>query len=207
MSKTKAILFDLGNVLFEIDIPRCSQNIYDLLDPNLDRGIFRSTFKQKNDALETGELSKGAFVNFILRHSRKGVQALDVILAWNSMLIGMPEGHFDLLRRLRKDYKVYLLSNINPFHLVRFKEMIVEDHGITNFDDYFDQTFYSHLIRARKPMREAFDHVVKETGVAPAEMLFLDDTLDNVNSARAVGIRSAHVPEFHMMTSILDSQL
>ncbi|MDX1685520.1 MAG: HAD-IA family hydrolase [Saprospiraceae bacterium] len=190
MPKFEALLFDLGNVLFEIDIPKCSKAIYDLLDPEVDKEVFREEFRMKNHALEIGELSKAVFINFILSHARKGTQALDVILAWNSMLIGMPAVHFDLLKRLKKKYKLYLLSNINAFHHPRFLEMIAEDHDITDFDSYFDQTFYSHLIGYRKPDPKTYDHVLEEVGVQPDKLFYLDDTEEHIRSAGEKGVQT-----------------
>ena len=203
----KTVLLDLGNVLFEIDIPKCSQNLYALLDPNVDRTQFREAFRLKNEALETGELSKAVFINFILRHAKKGVQALDVILAWNSMLIGMPRHHFDLLRQLKKRYHLLLLSNINAFHHGRFLEMIAEDHGITDFDSYFHQVFYSHMIGHRKPDRSAFQYVLDQIDHGPKDILYLDDTEGHLQSASNLGIQTMHVPAFSEASGILASLL
>lgn len=202
MSKPKAILFDLGNVLFEIDIPKCSKNIYALLDEKTDTDEFRDRFREKNEALERGELSKAAFVNFILSQARQGVQALDVILAWNSMLIGMPEEHFDMIKRLRKRYKLYVLSNINAFHHPRFHEMIAENHGITEFDDYFDRCFYSHLIGFRKPDIEVFDHVLKRIEEPSKDVLYLDDSEGHLKSASKLGIQTQHIPDIRKTREI-----
>lgn len=207
MTHNKALLLDLGNVLFEIDIPKCSQNIYDLLDPKIDRSTFRKEFQKKNEALETGELSKAVFINFILSQSKKDVQALDVILAWNSMLIGMPIVHFELLKRLKKKYNLYLLSNINAFHHGRFLEIIAEDHGITDFDAYFDQCFYSHLIEKRKPTLEAFNHVLEHIPHRASDVLYLDDTEGHLQAAQKLGINTRHVKQFEDIRGLLEAAL
>jgi putative hydrolase of the HAD superfamily len=203
----KAILFDLGNVLFEIDIPKCSQNLYDLLDQKVDRSQFREDFRQKNEALETGQLSKAVFINFILKHVRKDVQALDVILAWNSMLIGMPHHHFDLLSRLRLKYNLYLLSNINAFHHPRFHEMIAEDHGIVDFDSYFNKVFYSHKIGHRKPNSEAFQYVIDNIQQAPMDVLYLDDTKGHLEGAAQLGFQTEHIPSIGDTAIVLEKLL
>jgi putative hydrolase of the HAD superfamily len=207
MDKPKALIFDLGNVLFEIDIPLCSRNVFSLLDSGVNRSEFKESFRQKNEALETGELSKAVFINFILRHSKKGVQALDVILAWNSMLIGMPGNHFDMLKQLKKKYKLYLLSNINAFHHPRFLEMIAEDHGITDFDTYFDQCFYSHKIGHRKPESLTFEYVLKQIQFKPQEVLYMDDTLEHLNTAKLLGIQVHHVSSIHDTQKITENLL
>ncbi len=35
--------------------------------------------------------------------------------------------------------------------------------------------------------------IAKDIGVPPADILFLDDTLENVEGARAAGLRAVHV--------------
>ena len=204
MSRPKALLFDLGNVLFEIDIPKCSQNIYELLSDSVDKQKFRDEFKSKNEALETGQLSKAVFINFILSHAKKGVQALDVILAWNSMLIGMPRVHFDLLRRLRKKYRLYLLSNINAFHHPRFLEMIAEDHDITDFDTYFDKTFYSHIIELRKPELETFKYVLDQINLPAEEIFYLDDTQGHLDAAQKLGFQTKRIEDFRQTREVAE---
>ena len=205
MNRPKALLFDLGNVLFEIDIPGCSQRIYDLLDPSTDRQQFRLDFKEKNEGLETGDISKGVFINFILSHCRRDVQALEVIQAWNSMLIGMPAKHLDMLAQLRRHYQLYILSNINPIHIKRFKEMIIEDHSVDHFDSLFNQVFYSSEIGFRKPNADCFEFVLEQIGLPAKQVLFMDDTMINVEAAQKQGIQSLHIPEFHDSLSTMQS--
>jgi len=47
--------------------------------------------------------------------------------------------------------------------------------------------FFSSRIGACKPSREAFAAVEAGLGLAPAEILFIDDTAANAEAARALG--------------------
>ena len=201
----KAIIFDLGNVLFDIDIHLCSNNIKALLRDDIDQGDFRSEFRRHNHGLETGEVSKELFLNFIIKHSRPTVHALDVINAWNSMLIGMSEKQLHCLEKIHRKIPLFLLSNTNAFHLPRFKVMLYEDHGITEFDQYFQETTYSHLVGLRKPDHEIFYHVLSHCAYAKEDLLFFDDTLENIVAATKIGIPSIHVKDgnFNIVNSIL----
>jgi putative hydrolase of the HAD superfamily len=42
----------------------------------------------------------------------------------------------------------------------------------------------------RKPERASFDHIVRETGVPHARILFFDDTPANVQGARDAGLQA-----------------
>lgn len=56
----------------------------------------------------------------------------------------------------------------------------------------FDHSFLSFRTGLVKPDRQAFDHVVATTGIAPERILFLDDNRINVDAACAAGIRGRH---------------
>jgi len=53
--------------------------------------------------------------------------------------------------------------------------------------------FTSCDIGLRKPEAAAFAHIVSEIGVPASRILFFDDTLENVEGARACGLQAVHV--------------
>ena len=57
----------------------------------------------------------------------------------------------------------------------------------------FRTVFTSCTIGHRKPEPAAFDHVTGTVGVPAARILFFDDTLENVEGARACGLQAVHV--------------
>src|SRR5882757_2194226 len=56
----------------------------------------------------------------------------------------------------------------------------------------FPRRFYSCRIREVKPDAAIFQHVLDELGTTAAETTFIDDRLENVDAARALGIRALH---------------
>lgn len=56
----------------------------------------------------------------------------------------------------------------------------------------FDHEFLSYRLGLVKPDRELFEAVVAALGVAPAQILFLDDNELNVAGARAAGLEADH---------------
>ncbi len=56
----------------------------------------------------------------------------------------------------------------------------------------FDELFYSAALGARKPDTAYFERVTEKLGVAPADVLFFDDSEANVDAAAAFGWQ-AHV--------------
>jgi putative hydrolase of the HAD superfamily len=53
-----------------------------------------------------------------------------------------------------------------------------------------DLAIYSHEEEFRKPDPHIYQIAVERLGVAPAEIVFLDDVPENVAAARAIGIQA-----------------
>jgi putative hydrolase of the HAD superfamily len=56
------------------------------------------------------------------------------------------------------------------------------------FLDAFDHVTFSYELRSIKPEPEIYRDAIRGLGVPPREALFLDDRLENVEGARAVGL-------------------
>ncbi|MGH1548000.1 HAD-IA family hydrolase [Leifsonia poae] len=65
-----------------------------------------------------------------------------------------------------------------------------EEERRYRFSELFDPICYSHEIGATKPGRAAFEVALDRMDAAPGSVLFIDDVPQNVEGARAVGIRS-----------------
>jgi FMN phosphatase YigB (HAD superfamily) len=60
----------------------------------------------------------------------------------------------------------------------------------------FDRAFLSTALGLHKPARAIFERVLAELGCAPREAVFTDDTLENVDAARAAGMHAIHYRRF-----------
>jgi putative hydrolase of the HAD superfamily len=49
------------------------------------------------------------------------------------------------------------------------------------------------MIHLSKPGKEIFDFVLNDSGLDPAQTLFIDDTLKHVETARLIGINGYHL--------------
>lgn len=189
-SLIRNIVFDFGNVLFDLDLPATGREIRRLVGDQYE--AVRERLQQCGifELYETGGLSTEEFVDAIRFAGPALLSAEQVIDAWNSIFIGMPAERFDMLLRLRRHYNVFLLSNINPMHAAWIDDYLLREHGISDFPSrYFDGVYYSHLIRLRKPDREIYEYVLADAEILPGETLFIDDLEENVAAARAVGIQ------------------
>lgn len=200
------IVFDFGNVLFDLDLPAIGREIRRLVGDQYE--VLRERLQQSGvfELYETGGLSTEEFVDAIRFAGPAPLSAGQVVAAWNSIFIGMPAERFDMLLRLRRHYNVFLLSNINELHAAWIDDYLQREHGISDFHSrYFDGVYYSHLIRLRKPDREIYEYVLADAEILPGETLFIDDLEENVAAARTVGIQGiVKQPDVDVTTLLSD---
>jgi epoxide hydrolase-like predicted phosphatase len=185
----KNIVFDFGGVLLDIDYNLTYEAMKKILHADFNPEFLSEDVKKIFYEFETGKSSVETFLWNIQRMAKKEVpHGKEIIDAWNAMLIGWDGSKFDLLLALRKKYNVFLLSNTNELHLDWVYADLVKNHKITDFDDqFFDKTFYSHIMGYRKPDAEIYYYVTKLTNVVPGETLFIDDLPQNIEAAKQVG--------------------
>ncbi len=184
------LLFDLGNVLIDIDEPGALERMKALFKKDWSYDVLEGVILK----FETGKIGTDLFINTLLSQSRPEVQALDVIEAWNSMLIGIPRYRLEMLTNLKNTYNIYLLSNTNEMHLTWIHRHLLHHHGITHFEkDFFHGTYYSHLVKDRKPNASIFQHVIEDSYLTPSNTLFLDDNANNLATAKALGFHTYQV--------------
>ena len=119
------------------------------------------------------------------------------------MILGFNTRSIELLLKLRQSYRLFLLSNTNAIHELSYNRLLNETQGIENLDRIFEKVYYSHRLGLRKPNPEIFKYVLKDSNLEPEESLYVDDTLEHVESAKALGIRAYHLVYPERITDVL----
>ena len=182
----KAIVFDLGGVLIDLDYERCVrafrevlgyERITELLDLWHQKGIYGD--------MEAGLITADEFRTEVLRESRPGCVPSDVDRAMAGLLAGMDPAKVPLLEHLAEKYPLYGLSNNNEISVKRMHE-IYEENGL-DWQRIFRKEFISSRMKMLKPSRAIFDAAAAEIGLPPSEILFVDDSQTNVDGALDAG--------------------
>lgn len=192
MQQIKNIIFDLGGVLLNLDIPKTTAAFEALGAPEFKNlfGLGRAESFLK--AYEVGYIDDDQFVTD-LQQLTGGRSRNEVVHAWNAMLLDFPKERFELLASLRKKYNLFLFSNTNAIHLSAFHKTFSDNFNGASLDAEFSKAWYSHLIKLRKPDVEAFEFVISDGQLNPAETAFVDDALVNVEGARKAGLHGIHL--------------
>ena len=187
MDKLKAIIFDFGGVLLDLDISKTELAMGALLNAKI-TAPYVDKYKEVTLALEKGEMLPEAFIHTIQSMCDTIPQGREVINAWNAMLCGWQRDRFDLLDQLKKNYKIYLLSNTNQIHLDFVMHELKTEYDISDFESrFFDNCFYSHKMNAWKPEKEIYHQVEQSIKLGHDEFIFLDDNSNNVKGAIDLG--------------------
>lgn len=189
----KNVILDIGGVLVDID----EQATYDAFDRILRKDskvdLNWENLPEVVVGMETGTWTKELFKDTMLGHCKPHVSASQMVDAWCAMLNEFPGRRVNLVKQLSEKYNVYVLSNTNVYH-VSFFEIEFENRFGHNFHDLFSKVYFSNEIGCRKPNKQAFEHVLQDAGLNPAETVMVDDREDNCKGAESVGMQSILVP-------------
>ena len=192
LNGVKNIIFDLGGVILNIDYGQTANAFKKIGVANFDEIYSQAKQVQVFDKLETGELTPDEFREY-MKEIVPSLQLSDIDKAWNAMLLDLPASRIDLLKKLKKKYRLFLLSNTNEIHIKCFRKIIESSFGENIFDAIFENQYYSSEIGMRKPNPECFQYVLEKNGMEPSETLFIDDSIQHVEGARKLKINAYHL--------------
>lgn len=177
------IVFDLGGVIINLNVPRCVSNFKRLMPEENIRNILgiddegegvvavSAATKQLMHDYEYGNISTDEFLSTLQEYCFAGTTIEQIRAAWLSMLDELPQERLDYIRHLRAEgYRTILLSNSNELHWNPIWEQY-------HLGDYFDAVFASQNLHIAKPNKEIFEHVVREAKVN--EAIYVDDLEKN----------------------------
>jgi len=187
LNSVEALLFDLGGVVIEIDFDRVFSHW--ALSSNQSLEIIRSrfAFDSNYERHERGEID--ALKYFASLRKSMGINITDeeFLAGWNSIYIGETPGVSTLLSKVAEKLAIYAFTNSNFTHQLvwskKFKQVL----------SLFREVFVSSEIGKRKPEPEAFHAISCKIRVQPENILFFDDSLENIVGAEKVGMQTVHV--------------
>jgi FMN phosphatase YigB (HAD superfamily) len=204
MQKIENIILDYGNVIFMIDFAKSQQAFSQLGIINVDEIFAHSGQIELFDDFDKGNISSEEFRNGIRNLTINNTLTDEQIdIAWNALLMGVPEGKHELLLQLKSKYRTFLLSNNNAIHYAYCMKHIQDTYGVEDNSYFFEHTYYSHLIGMRKPNADIFEYVLQEQNLDPHKTLFIDDSPQHLRTAAALGLHTALCTEEEPLEYIL----
>jgi len=200
MKNVKAIIFDLGGVILNIDYKLTVAAFEKLGVKNAHLFYSKKTQNPIFDKIEIGAITADSFLVELQKYCNYSDKK-KVKNAWNSMLLNLPKNRIECIQKLRKKHKVFLLSNTNEIHIAAFRKKLGEKRWIV-FSGLFDKMYLSHEIGYRKPNKEAFQIILDENNLTPKEIFFIDDSPQHINAAKKLGFHCHYLLEGKEITEL-----
>jgi len=180
----KNIIFDFGDIFINLDKEATAKALAQLGITELSEETLMIC-----QQYEMGLLSTTSFIDFF--EMKFQVPSEKLITAWNAILLDFPAHRLKFIQELAKNanYNLFLLSNTNELHI----SWIQENWGMhlyNTFKNCFGYFYLSHEMKMRKPNAIIFEYILKEHSLVPLETLFIDDTKENTDSAKLLGIQT-----------------
>ena len=198
----EAIIFDLGGVLLNIDY-KASKTAFEALGvKDFDLHFSQLTQSELFDRFETGKISAEEFREKIKIESQIQCSDSQIDAAWNAMLLDFPLHRIELLEKLSGLVPLYLYSNSNEIHIRVFIKQLSGLGLLHRFENSFRNRYYSYELGMRKPHPESFLHIVRENKLDPSKTLFIDDSIQHIEGAKAAGLQAIFLPSTMDITAL-----
>lgn len=193
MREIKNIIFDLGGIFLNINYALTEQAFEALGIPD-----FTTMFSQHHsntlfELLETGKLSTEDFYEIFRKETGTNLSNEQIKKAWNALLLDFPAERIQWLEKIKNQYNIYLFSNTNQIHYDQFMEDFAIAYPGKDFNNFFIKAYYSQSLGLRKPYVASFQRIIQEQNLLPAETLFIDDTIKNIEGAKQAGLQTIHL--------------
>lgn len=186
-SSTEALLFDLGGVVFQIEFGNAFAHWAG------HAGVSIQTIKSRYRAdiwyerHERGEITGAEYFDALRETLDIAISDEQFAAGWNAIFEQEVAGVFELFQSLSARIPIYAFSNSNAMHREFWEKRYERTLGLLR------DVFVSCDLGLRKPEAVAYRHVAARIGADPRRILFFDDTHENIDGARKIGMSAVHV--------------
>ncbi len=180
MTKKKCVFFDLGGVLYTLDVESVLKGLSECSGRLISEVKSVLFSPELYEEFESGSISSTQFYETIKKRLRCEINFVRFKSIWNSLLVKRDD-MFRMVLDIGKSIDLSVLSNTNEINaeiLVRDLKGIIKD------------VVFSFEVGCMKPDHRIFRIALDRANLKPESVLFIDDREENVNAARHLGIDS-----------------
>ncbi|MCW8818437.1 MAG: HAD family phosphatase [Ignavibacteriaceae bacterium] len=178
--KYSAIVFDLGNVLIPFDFKKALIKLDQVENGLGDRfnNFFKANYNLHRE-FEKGKISDQDFIKRMLTIVDHKIDE-STFCKYYADIFSLNEDVISLLPVLKKNYKLFLLSNTDSIH---------KKYGWEKYEflKNFDRLILSFEVGSVKPEEKIYRTVEKASGFSSQEHLFIDDIQEYVDGSKNIG--------------------
>lgn len=201
-----SLVFDFGGVIYQIDFERQKRAFLSEKILGFENLYSQASQNSLFCDLETGRISDHDFREKVTGLIGKNISLDKIDELWNSILVDYYYDKISLLQKLRPRYRLFLLSNTNAIHYNFYSAQFKNKFGY-DFENLFDKAYWSFKIGMRKPDKEVFEKLITDNGFTLENALFIDDTIQNTESAERHGLTSHFLSPGENLSDLFDESL
>ena len=204
-AKIKNIIFDLGGVILDIDENVVYKEL-EKLGIDISKLAHSKEFMEIMSKFDTGIYTASTFrkkIKQFIGQEKMTDQKFDSI--WNAMLLDIPRERIEAIEKVKKHYKIFLMSNSNVIHYDLYVRDLQLRFGYNEFDELFNKSYFSFAEHLEKPDPRFFELILDHEGLLPEETLFIDDTAENIETAKSLGINTYHIRRDELVRNLFEN--
>ena len=183
------IIFDVGNVILNFNIKEVLESFTDDKEEQkfILENIINSPEWLKNALIDTGYISREDAIEIVKDRTNHCNDKLitDFLNNYNNFA-KVDKNVLKMIKSLKdKNYKIFLLSNINPYTHESIKKS-----GIFEIIDGYVFSYQEHKV---KPYISIYKTLLERYSLIPSESVFIDDNIENIRTGNSLGIISKKV--------------
>jgi putative hydrolase of the HAD superfamily len=189
-TRIDVILFDLGNVILPFDHHQMGERLlpFSLKKETEDpQKIFAYLFDLHTGAVnlyETGKMTSLEFFQSLKAFFHLQMSFDQFVMVWNDIFTENAEVS-EIVRSLKGKVRLGLVSNTNALHFDYIASRFPVVHS-------FERWFLSHEVGFKKPAPEIYRKAIEWASAEPEKILFIDDSIANVEAAVSLGMEGLH---------------
>ena len=183
-------IFDLGNVIVDIDFKRVLGVWSKLSSVPLATLSERFTMGEVFQQHERGEVSDEEFAHQLSDEMGLSLSFEQFAEGWQAVFVALRPEVITIMQILREEgHRVVVLSNTNRLHCNHWPQHYPEVAAAA------DHMYLSQDLGMRKPEARIYQHVLNAENIPADQAVFFDDVEANIVAARIVGITAIHVTD------------
>ena len=193
LKDTETIIFDLGEVIIDLDSKRVIDQFQKYSDKSAEDIIRLISKSQDLIDYEVGKMTDVEFCQVVNELLSIELSQASFEAIWNSFLGIIKLDKLHLMLALKEKFNVLILSNTNAIHQRAFDRRVGEHIPSKTMADMVHMAYYSHELGLRKPDPHIYQKVIDLQNLNPAKTIFFDDRLENITAAQDSGIQAIQV--------------
>lgn len=183
-------IFDLGNVIVDIDFKRVLGVWSKLSSVPLATLSERFTMGEVFQQHERGEISDEDFARQLSDEMGLSLSFEQFAEGWQAVFVALRPEVITIMQKLRAEgHRVVVLSNTNRLHCNHWPQHYPEVAAAA------DHLYLSQDLGMRKPEARIYQHVLSAESIPAEQAVFFDDVEANIIAARIEGITGIHVTD------------